>query len=402
MSGPVLLVTDDAGIQALVGQALTDAGLPIALAMSGPEALRRWKSDGPALIVMDVNVPGMDGVTVTERLRGLETRNARVPVILLGPADPELKVRGLRAGADDYLVDPVHPAELVVRARRLLARLAAAHPNESIAQGPTKGHVLAFYGAKGGVGTTTIAVNVAIALHRTRARRVVLVDANLQFGDHRVFLDIGVQRRSIIDAVAHPTIDADVLADVVVRHESGIDALLAPPSPEVADHVSAERHHVLQVVEVLRQHYDYVVVDLDQRLDDHALDVLGVADRVLVVLTADLSCIKNVRLVVETMGAVGVPNDRMALVMNRSNAMTGVSAKSVEAVLKRPIEHTVVNDYRAAITALNTGEPFMLLRSEAGIAGSILEMVRKIDSTVEATPAPRPGGLRALTGATAR
>ena len=149
-----------------------------------------------------------------------------------------------------------------------------------------------------------------------------------------------------------------------MRHESGVDLrCLAPPSPDAADHVSAERHHLLQIVEVLRTRYDYVVVDLDQRLDDHALDVLGVADHILVVMNADLSCIKNVRLVMETMEQVGVPAERLSLLMNRSNAMTGVCAKSVEAVLKRAIEFLVVNDYRVAITALNTGQPFMLSRA---------------------------------------
>jgi pilus assembly protein CpaE len=394
-------VSDDAGIQALVGQAMTAAGVETIPATSGAEGLRRWKSDAPALIVMDVGVPGMDGVTVTERIRGLETRGARVPIVLLGGREPEVRVRGLRAGADDFLAMPVHPGELLVRTRRLLSRMAG-RPAEPGPARETIGRVLAFYGAKGGVGTTTIAVNVAIALHRNRARRVALVDANLQFGDHRVFLDIGTQRRSIIDVVASPTVDADLLATIIVRHESGIDAVLAPPSPEVADHVSAEHHHVLQVVEVLRAQYDYVVVDLDQRLDDHALDVLGVADRVLVVLTADLSCIKNVRLVTETMTAVGVPQNRMALVMNRSNAMTGISAKSVEAVLKRPVEFTVVNDYRAAITALNTGQPFMLGRSEAGIAGSVLEIVRRVDAEPVHAPPARGPRLRALASVASR
>jgi pilus assembly protein CpaE len=340
-------------------------------------------------------------------------------MVLIGGADPRVKLRALQAGADDYLSVPVHPAELAARVRRLLARAmpggvaptATAAANAASApaaaapavQGPALGQVLAFYGAKGGVGTTTIAVNTAIALHKQQRRRVALVDANLQFGDHRVFLDVGLDKRSIVDAAESPSIDMELLASILVHHASGVDLLLAPPTPETADLVSAERHHLLQVVEALRSAYDYVVVDLDQRLDDHALDVLGVADRVLVVLNADLSCIKNVRLVMETLQQVGVPQDRMTLVMNRSNAMTGVSLKSVESVLKREIEHMVVNDYRAAITGLNTGRPFQAARVEAGIGASIAELARRLDGAVRdahvpARPTPQPPqGLRALT-----
>jgi pilus assembly protein CpaE len=413
----ILVVTDDASLQALIGQALAGSGMELLLATGGGDAMRRWQTDRPALMVIDMNVAGMDGASLAERVRGADPAGQRTPMVLIGGADPRVKLRALQAGADDYLAVPVHPAELAARVRRLLARAlpgivaptaaaaasSAAAPAPAV-QGPALGQVLAFYGAKGGVGTTTIAVNAAIALHKQQRRRVALVDANLQFGDHRVFLDVGLDKRSIVDAAESPSIDMELLASILVHHGSGIDLLLAPPTPETADLVSAERHHLLQVVEVLRSMYDYVVLDLDQRLDDHALDVLGVADRVLVVLNADLSCIKNVRLVMETLRQVGVPQDHMTLVMNRSNAMTGVSVKSVESVLKCEIEHMIVNDYRAAITGLNTGRPFQAGRVEAGIGASIAELVRRLDGAVReahvpARPVsqPQPQGLRALT-----
>jgi pilus assembly protein CpaE len=405
MTARILIVTDDGNLQALLGQAMTGTGLSTLLAETGPDGLRRWKTDAPALMIVDANVAGVDGIALTERIRGSESTGERVGIIVIGGADPRARLRSLQAGADDHLAMPVHPVELMARIRRLLARAAPRpqHAAPADATGPILGQVLAFYGAKGGVGTTTLAVNTAIALHRQQRRRVALVDGNLQFGDHRVFLDVGLDRRSIIDAVAASSIDAELLQSIVVRHTSGLDLLLAPPSPEVADLVSAEKHHLLQIAEVLRTLYDYVVVDLDQRLDDHALDVLGVADRVMVVMNADLSCIKNVRLVMETLHQVGVPADRLSLVMNRSNAMTGVSVKSVEAVLKRTVEHMVVNDYRAAITGLNTGRPFQAGRVESGIGASIAELARRLDGARRdpmpaAAPAtaPMPTGLRAL------
>src|SRR3989304_4579802 len=115
-----------------------------------------------------------------------------------------------------------------------------------------KGRAHACYGAKGGGGTTTIAINTAIALHREIGRKVVLVDGNLQFGDHRVFLDLGLDRKSIVDVVTATTIDQDLLRSVLVKHDSGVDLLLAPPSPETAERVSAAQHPTSRILDDLR------------------------------------------------------------------------------------------------------------------------------------------------------
>ncbi|MEJ7697687.1 MAG: response regulator [Candidatus Limnocylindrales bacterium] len=154
-----------------------------------------------------------------------------VPIIMLtAEREVEQKVRGLRAGADDYLIKPFHPAELLARIKSLLARFA---PRDVLLARPPMGRVVALYGAKGGVGTTTIAINAAIGLHRELGRKVCLVDGNLQFGDHRVFLDLGLDRKSIVDIVTAPSMDAELIRQVLVKHDSGVDLLLAPPSPGV-------------------------------------------------------------------------------------------------------------------------------------------------------------------------
>ncbi len=391
MAALILVVSDDLGLQRLLSTALEGEDREVRIVPNGGQALAMWQKEPPRLAIFDCNVDGLDAWTLLEQVRAGETRG-HVPIVLLGPDDPAAKVRGLRAGADDYQVQPVHPAELVARVRRLLIRFpvqpasAPAAPVPPVATPPstaplqTMGQVVAFYGAKGGVGTTTLAINAAIAFHRNARRRVVLVDANLQFGDHRVFLDVGNDRWSIVDAVTAPGIDADLLATLVVHHDSGIDLLVAPTRPEEAEHVSAERHHMATVVETLRRMYDYVIVDLDGRLDDHSLDIIAAADRLLVVMTADLSCIKNVRLVLETMTQIGVPEESVELVLNRSNAYTGIGPRSIESVLKRTIKYQVVNDYRTAISALNSGEPFLHARPDSPVGRSIVDMVRAIDS----------------------
>jgi pilus assembly protein CpaE len=131
------------------------------------------------------------------------------------------------------------------------------------------------------------------------------------------------------------------------------------------------------------------VVDLDERLDDHTLDIIGAADAVFVVLTADLSCLKNVRLLMETMNQIDVPAERMSLVLNRNKAFTGISIKSAESVLRRPIDHTIINDYRTAISSLNSGTPFMLNHADSPIGRDVVALARAL-SKEEAAAEPAP------------
>ena len=123
---------------------------------------------------------------------------------------------------------------------------------------------------------------------------------------------------------------------------------------------------------------------MDRRLDDHMLDVVGAADRLVVVMTADLSCLKNVRLVIQTMGKLAVPDEKLMLVLNRANAFTGISAKSVESVLKMPIAEQIVNDYRSAISALNSGAPFMASKPDSALSRAVLDLARHLDQQAKA------------------
>ena len=390
MAGKVLVVDDDASVQRLLQQTLRGEGYEVLIATEATEALRLWQQEGPVLVLLDVTLPGVDGYDLAMRIRGGEPAGRHVPIIMLtSDRDVSQKVKSLRSGADDYLVKPFHPAELLARIKALLARFG---PGDSLVGRPPMGRIHAYYGAKGGVGTTTIAINTAIAL-RSLDRRVVLVDGNLQFGDHRVFMDLANDRKSIVDAVSAPSIDADLLRGVIQSHESGVDLLLAPPTPEAADLVTAAHMH--EILTVLATMYDYVIVDIDKRLDELNLMILDIAETIFAVMTADLSCLKNVRLVLGTIGHLGYQSGKLKLVLNRSNAYTGINVKSAEGALRQPIEHQIVNEYRGAISALNTGAPFMAVKADSVLGRSVLDFAKALDKEpVRTAPQLAPGQAR--------
>ena len=391
MPAKILVVDDDPNVQRLLQYTLKQESYEVVVASDGAEGFRLWGAEAPDLILLDVMLPKLDGYQVATKIRTEEGTTGHVPIIMLtAEREVEQKVRGLRAGADDYLIKPFHPAELMARIKSLLARFA---PAETLVGRPPLGRVLALYGAKGGVGTTTIAINGAIALHRELGRKVALVDGNLQFGDHRVFLDLGLDKKSIVDVVSAPTIDGDLVRQVMVKHDSGVDLLLAPPSPETAELVTPE--HMPAIIDILRGMYDYVLIDIDKRLDDVNLGILEAADTMYVVMTADLSCLKNVRLVLETIGHLGYESRKVQLVLNRSNAFTGINVKNAEGALKRTIDHQIVNEYRGAISALNSGAPFMFTKADSLLGRSLLDFARTVDR------APAAAAATGLTGAPA-
>lgn len=395
MAVRILVVDADPTVQRALGYALTQAGYEVISASEGPGALRIARTERPALVLLAANLPGVDGFTVVSRLRLEDGPSTHTPVILLlAEGEAEQRGKALRSGADDYLIKPFHPAELMARMRSLLSRFAPADTpmpaGRAVATATPRrrepARVVLFYGAKGGVGTTTIAINTAIALHKELGQRVCLIDANLQFGDHRVFLDLGLDRKSIVELATAGVFDIEFIRQVLVKHESGIDLLLAPPSPETAELVTSE--HLPEVISQLANEFDYIVLDVDKRLDEINLRVMDVANVIFVVMTADLPCLKNVRLVLETIGHLGYSEDKVRLILNRSNAFTGINVKNAESALKRRIDYQLINEYRSAIGALNSGAPFMYTKADSVLGKNVAEFVKAMDKDMTERLAP--------------
>jgi pilus assembly protein CpaE len=361
----------------------------VGAAASGAEALQMAASLLPDVVLMDINMPDMDGITATELLSAQVPTTAIVMMSVQGEAD--YLRRSMLAGAREFLVKPFSSDELNASIRQVHARErekrvrygapAAVEARASAAREP--GRVVAVFSPKGGVGRTTIAVNVAVAAASEPGSRVALVDGSFQFGDVGVLLNLNPKNKSIADLV--PELEAggepESLDTFLMTHSSGLKVLLAPPSPELAETVTPSA--AKRVLEVLRGRYDIVVVDCASSFSDATLAILDIADTILTVLTLEITSIKNLRLFLEVSDQLGYAADKVQLVLNRADSALGIRVADVEHSIGRKVDHTVVSDGRSVVYALNRGVPFFLSNREAQVSQDILRLARSLTGEPE-------------------
>src|SRR5437899_2389586 len=376
----------------------------------GQAAVNLAKKERPHVILMDINMPDMDGITATEIISNTVPES---PIIMMSvQGEQDYLRRSMLAGAREFLVKPfsadelinairhVHELEKVKRARYAAAAPAAAAANPLAASPAARdnGKIITFFSPKGGVGRTTIATNLAVALHQSTQKPVVLVDGSLPFGDIAVILNMSPKAKTIADLVgSFDNTDSDVLESVLVSHSTGIKVLLAPPTPESAELITGA--NVKHVLELLRERYAYIVVDTWPSFQEQVITMLDVADVILTLMTLEITSLKNVRVFMEIAEKLGYGDDKLQLVANRNDSSGGIKASDVEASLGRKIPHTIVSDGRALVLAVNRGVPFVISHRESQVAKDIFTLASRVTSA-EAAPtaagkqAPARGGLK--------
>jgi pilus assembly protein CpaE len=311
--------------------------------------------------------------------------------------------RSMLAGAREFLVKPFSSDELTAsirqvytREREKLSRMGAmpvmaaggagaAGAAASEDGGGRDGQVIAIFSPKGGVGRTTVAVNVAVAAATELGKSVVLMDGSFQFGDVGVLLNLNPKNKSIADLV--PELEAgepESLDTFVINHSAGIRVLLAPPSPEMAELITPQG--VKRVLDALRRNHDLVIVDCTSTFNDTTLAILDSADVVLTMLSLEITSIKNMRLFLEVADQLGYEPNKVKLVLNRADSSLGIRVADVESSIGRKVDHTIVSDGRSVVYALNRGVPFFLSNREAQVSQDILRLAQSVAGERVAAP----------------
>ena len=359
-------------------------------ANSGQQAIDMAKRERPHVILMDINMPDMDGITATEIIANTVPES---PIIMMSvQGEQDYLRRSMLAGAREFLVKPFSADELVnairhvnelekvkrARYQQQAPQPAAGGPVQAQpAQGQQKGQIISFFSPKGGVGRTTIATNLAVALYQSTNKPVVLVDGSLPFGDVAVILNMSPKAKTIADLVgSFDAVDADVLESVLVSHSTGIKVLLAPPTPEAAELITAA--NMKKVLETLAQRYAFVIVDTWPSFQEVVLTMLDTADVILTLMTLEITSLKNVRVFLEIAEKLGYDEQKVQLVANRNDSSGGIKASDVEASLGRKIPHTIVSDGRALVLAVNRGVPFVISHKDSQVSKDMFTLAARL------------------------
>jgi pilus assembly protein CpaE len=353
----------------------------VGTASSGAEAIEQASRLLPDIILMDINMPDMDGIAATERLTARVPTAAVVMMSVQGEAD--YLRRSMLAGAREFLVKPFSSDELTASIRQVYARerekasRVAVAPAAVAPEAGEDGQVIAVFSPKGGVGRTTIAVNLAVAAASELNKKVTLVDGSFQFGDVAVLLNLNPKDKSMAELVPELESghDPESVEAFTMNHSSGIHVLLAPPSPEMAELITPAG--VKHVIEILRSRSEVVVVDCAAWFNDTMLGILDLADVVLTVLTLEITSIKNIRLFLEVAEQLGYSH-KIRLVLNRADTTLGIRVADVEHSIGRKVDHTIVSDGRAVVYALNRGVPFVLSNRESQVSQDVFRMTASI------------------------
>jgi len=305
-------------------------------------------------------------------------------ILISSDVNTDLLRDGLRAGVKDVLPVTATSEQIVqtiliaYQSSQRICRAVKDHLPESAVEESTTKHsanVLTFFGAKGGVGTSFIATNVAVGLARQTKSEVIILDLDLQFGDVAVMLRLKPVHTMFDVVSAIERLDADMMKGFLSTHTSGLKALLAPVLPDKADAVSSE--DILKIIDVLKGMCDYLIVDTPTALDDRVLVALDNADQICVVTSLDVPSLKDTKLSLNMMQLLRYPKERIKLVLNRANSKVKLSIKDVENSLETRATLTIPSNIIVPLS-VNKGIPVIIDSPKAPVARSLFQFIDEI------------------------
>lgn len=372
----ILVIDDDPGMLTLVEIALKNRGFKVRTAESGKGGLVELQKNLPDAMIIDKMMPGMDGTEVVRRIR-LDPRFSHLPILVLtAETKIEGKVDAFEAGADDYLNKPFSTEELVARMTALLrrSRPPGHDPNKYMHRDP---HIIAVHSLRGGVGCTTMAVNLAIALRNIWRAPTLLLDTVFLAGHVSLFLDKPFERTwAELSNYDSADIDEDLLETLLHRYDNGMEFISAPAAPSDAELVTT--NNVERSVDILKTRYEYIVLDLPHDFSDLTLALLDRADVLVVMVAPELAAVRAGSLALETYDKLGYDLTTIELVVNRLFDDDTLALMDITKALGKPISAEIPYAGRRCVRAINTGRPIVEAWPEHGTSREIEKLAFKL------------------------
>ena len=387
----VLLIDDEQFYFKLIRKTLKEAEYELEYAQSGSEGLAKIPAFNPDLLIVDLKLPEMDGFQVLERLRR-DSKFGHIPVIVITAQD-ELseKLKAFELGADDYLVKPFQPEELVARIGILARRgkaLQLAQQQETKNKAP--GALITVHSLRGGLGCSSIIVNLGLAFYKLWSKPTLLVDGVLTAGQVALMLDARPSATwENLVGVEIDNIDEEVVDEMMCSHKSGVRYIASPRYPIAADTFS---HDTMKLfVDGLRDSNDFTLVDTSHDFSDMTIHMLSMSSTILLMMAPEMASLRTTMSALEIYDRLGIPLEKVKIVLNNNSSSPAIKQAQLEKVLRRNFDFVLPYEAGEVNRALNFGQPFILSNPDLSICLNLEKMAYALtDDSFKAIPPVAP------------
>lgn len=378
----VLLIDDEPFYYKLLNRPMKDAGHEFDYCKTGKEGLAKISATKPEVIIVDLRLPDISGHDILERLRR-DSEFSNIPVIVI-TAKNELgdKLKAFELGADDYLIKPFQPEELVARMRILARRGRAMRIVSQMEKSDEKlTTIIAIHSLRGGVGTTSISVNLALALKQVWSKETLLIDAVFSAG--QVAMMLNTKPRFSWEDFADielKNIDEELIGNVSSKHPSGLSFVAAPRSPIAIDTFSDDFWKV--VLSKMAKQYEFIVIDTAHDFTDITIQMLNFANNLVLVVAPEMSSLRAAMNALDIYDKLGFPPEKIKLLLNSNSSIIGIRQAQIEKVLGHPVNFVIPYEPDEVIRAVNFGEPFYMKNASLPISMRLEEMAYILSNEV--------------------
>ena len=387
----VLLIDDEQFYFKLIQKKMKESDYELEYAKTSSEGLAKISSFAPEILIVDLMLPELDGFQILERLRR-DSKYGSIPVIVITAKDElDKKLKAFELGADDYLVKPFQPEELVARMGILVRRGRAAQVAQSKSAEKAKdAPVYVVHSLRGGLGCSSIVVNLGLAFQKLWGKSTLLVDGVLTAGQIALMLDAKpTSTWENLVGINEETLDDVVVNEMICEHKSGIRYIASPRFPIASDTFSNEIMKLF--VDELKARNDFIIVDTSHDFSDMTINMLSMSNSILLVMAPEIASLRSTMGALEIYDRLGVSVEKVNIVLNNNSSNPAIKQAQLEKVLKRPIDFVLPYEAGEVNRALNFGQPFILTNPDLPICLALELMAYNLtDPGVKALPPAVP------------
>ncbi len=387
----ILLIDDEVIYYKQLLPATKQAAYDLQYARSGTEGLAAISSMNPDLLVVDLRLPDLDGFEIINRLRR-DPRYSHIPVMIItGKDDLQNKLKAFEMGADDFLVKPFEPEELVARLG-ILARRGKAM--KFVQQMETDREItctaISLHSLRGGVGGSSLALNLALAFQSIWGKPTLLVDAVLNAGQLSMMMDASphVTWEEYV-GVAPNEINETIVDDLIGTHHNGLNYVAAPRYPISVDSIPDEFWRA--VTESFLKRYDFIVIDTAHDFSDLTITMLNASTYILLLMTPEMASLRSAVSALNIYDRLGFPEEKIKIILNNPTSTVSIKPSQLEKALKRKIDTIIPYEPNEVLRAINFGQPFYTQNPELSISSTLENIAYELSSEIHKNiPPPAP------------